>query len=160
MSNIRHVTPFTDPYLVKTLFILPISFGVSLFSTFIFPALRELFFKLLLLLQQAVYSQHPEYFNDFSRSLLWLYVLLELHQAAQQQLEKLDHVFEQDQGVFHLAFSIFLLSILWNFFMTTNTLFLHPQIMTTLDSIFPSLQRGSSKQAARLCHDQLKQLIL
>lgn len=64
------------------------------------------------------------------------------------------------KDVFHLTFSIFLLSILWNFFMTTNTLFLHPKIMITLDSIFSSLQRGNSKQAARLFHDQLKQLIL
>lgn len=64
------------------------------------------------------------------------------------------------KDVFHVAFSIFLLSILWTFFFITNTLFLYPEIMTTLDSIFSSLQRGSIKQTARLCHDQLKQLIL
>ena len=43
-------------------------------------------------------------------------------------------------------------------FFDENTLLPYPWIMTALDPIFSSLQRGS-RQAARLCCDQLKQLI-
>lgn len=62
------------------------------------------------------------------------------------------------KDAFHVVCSISLLCIFWTFLMTTNTLFPHSKIMTTLDPIFSSLQRGS-RQATTLCCDQPKQLI-
>lgn len=55
--------------------------------------------------------------------------------------------------VFHFPAQYF------QYFFDDNKHFIsHPQIMATLDPIFSSLQRGR-RQAARLHHDQPKQLI-
>lgn len=148
MSNIRHVTPFADPYFVKTLFTLPVSFGPSLFSTSSLAATESLFLA-------SWIFQWP--FQESSLAICTFWVESSSPTIAG---EAGLWVWTGPRMFSMLLFSIFLLSILWTFFFITNTLFLYPEIMTTLDSIFSSLQRGSGKQAARLCHDQLKQLIL
>lgn len=71
MSNLSHAYPSIYPYLVKYLLILHISFGTYLFSAFIFPVWRGLlFFKLLLLLQQTLYSQ---YTPNTSMTFPWIF---------------------------------------------------------------------------------------
>lgn len=160
MSSLRHAFPSTDPYLVKSLLILPIPFGACLFSAFIFPVWKGLLFLKLPSGCKRPYTlsilnismTFPWAFSGYTSFLSWA------KQTIASVPEGAGPRVWTGPRLLSMLFFNFLAQYFMGFLMTTNTLFFHPQIMTTLDPIFSSLQRGS-RQVARLCHDQPKQLI-